>query len=57
MTWVYLPVMLLWGIAAWRLGGIYARMRAAMRQADNAAAGRGFAAGRPAATALQTDQG
>jgi AAA family ATP:ADP antiporter len=28
MTWVYLPVMGLWAWGAWRLGGIYAQMRA-----------------------------
>jgi AAA family ATP:ADP antiporter len=27
MTWVYLPVMVVWAVGAWRLGGIYTRMR------------------------------
>jgi AAA family ATP:ADP antiporter len=32
MTWVYVPVMLLWALGAWRLGGIYTRMREQVRQ-------------------------
>jgi len=31
MTWVYLPVMGLWALGAWRLGGIYARLREQLR--------------------------
>jgi len=27
MTWVYVPVMALWALGAWRLGGIYTRLR------------------------------
>jgi AAA family ATP:ADP antiporter len=33
MTWIYLPVMGLWALGAWRLGGIYARLREQLRQA------------------------
>jgi len=32
MAWVYLPVMGLWAFGAWRLGGMYARMRDRLRQ-------------------------
>jgi AAA family ATP:ADP antiporter len=32
MTWVYLPVMVLWALGAWRLGGIYTRMRDQLRE-------------------------
>jgi len=34
MTWVYLPVMGLWTWGAWRLGGLYARMREDLRETD-----------------------
>jgi AAA family ATP:ADP antiporter len=34
MTWVYLPVMGLWALGAWRLGGLYRQMREQARQAE-----------------------
>ena len=33
MAWVYLPVMALWAFGAWRLGGLYSRMRENLRTA------------------------
>ena len=34
MTWVYLPVMGLWAFGAWRLGGIYSRLREQLQQPE-----------------------
>jgi AAA family ATP:ADP antiporter len=31
IAWIYVPVMLVWGFGAWRLGQIYTRMRASVR--------------------------
>jgi AAA family ATP:ADP antiporter len=30
IAWVYVPVLALWGLGAWRLGSIYARMKASL---------------------------
>jgi AAA family ATP:ADP antiporter len=40
MAWAYLPVMALWALGAWRLGGMYNRMRAQLRLAAEAEANR-----------------
>jgi AAA family ATP:ADP antiporter len=32
MTWMYLPVMVLWAFGAWRLGRAYSRMREGLRR-------------------------
>jgi AAA family ATP:ADP antiporter len=40
MAWVYLPVMALWAFGAWRLGGMYARMREQLRSPVQARTGR-----------------
>ena len=34
MTWVYLPVMVLWAFGAWRLGGIYADLRGQLNRSN-----------------------
>ena len=31
MTWLYLPIMVIWAFGAWRLGRIYTAMRAQLR--------------------------
>jgi len=37
IAWIYVPVMFLWGLGAWRLGRIYTRMRSTVGQDENAA--------------------
>jgi AAA family ATP:ADP antiporter len=35
IAWVYLPVMVVWGLGAWRLGQIYGRLRADFRPGES----------------------
>jgi AAA family ATP:ADP antiporter len=39
IAWIYLPIMGLWGVGAWRLGQLYARLREQARQSRQSPAG------------------
>jgi AAA family ATP:ADP antiporter len=35
IAWIYVPIMVVWGIGAWRLGQLYNRMRAGINEGDS----------------------
>ena len=39
IAWIYVPILAIWGLGAWRLGVLYARMRARIAGADQPASG------------------